>query len=139
MDTNVMSVAAGGTEYYTPQIGASGTAAAAVPWVKAGGSILGLILQGYGLYKQIQDAKAQRKLMTKWRDEDIARDNERYQTDLAMTKDKLLWNKRQTQKQWKWAEEERGYNRSMNMIDQLSGLMAQQPVLEDRLMNIWRR
>ena len=108
-------------------------------YVSAGSNLLGTIVQAYGLYAQIQDAKAQRKLVTKWRDEDIVRENSKYQQELALKKDELLWNKRESQKAWKWKEEDRNYGRSVDVLNSLSNLIAQQPVLEDRLMNIWRR
>lgn len=102
-------------------------------------AIGGLILQGYGLYKQEEENKKARRESRSMRAEDIAREEKYAARDYSLTLKKMREDRRERAKAWKWREEERGYERAMNFVDRFTGLMDRQPQFAKNLTQVWSR
>ncbi len=92
------------------------------------GSILNIIFSGYGLWKS---SREQKKVERK--------EEQRYQTQLQLTKEAIDRQKKETARTWKWKEEEQDFSRKREAIGKTIGLLDRAPQFRNNLMSIWSR
>lgn len=118
-------------------IGASAAAAGAGGFFKILGTAANLLFQWAGLgAAERQEQRQQDITLARERTAETLGRQQIAQTAKA-SRERLLHEKRQAQKTWRWKEEDRNYGRGQNMVDRFMGLLAADPVAKDRLMMTW--
>ena len=74
------------------------------------------------------------------------KEEERYQTNLAMTKEdralsrqELAYEKKERAREWKWKSEDRNWERGTALVNRFTGMLDRDPALKNNLMNVWNK
>jgi hypothetical protein len=100
-------------------------------------SIGSLLLNGVGLYMEEEQNKEVRAESKAALARDTAKEEARYRTSLAMTRDQIAYERAQAERGWKWKEEDRNWQRAREFGDRVTSMVSRTPGLQDRLVNIW--
>lgn len=111
----------------------------AVGTITAVGTVLGLILQGYGMYRQEKQYKEDVSVGERYRAEDLAIDERRYQDRLGLEKEAIAFSKSQARKKWAWEKEDRDYQRATDLVNNFRSLVTSKRAYQNDLANIWPR
>lgn len=98
-----------------------------------------LLLYGYGLYKQEQQNVGIRAESRQQLARDTAKEEARYATQLAMTREGIAEQRAERQKEWAWKEEDRNYQRAQEFSNNFQALLDRSPGLRNNLVNIWNQ
>ena len=104
--------------------------------------ILGsLILSAYGVYKTEEQAKEAAK---QYKAEEAESKRQFGATiglrreELGVQRERLLAEKKDAARAWKWKEEERDYARTKEVVEKINNTLLEQPAFANNLRNIWR-
>ena len=103
------------------------------------GTLLGVVLSAYGMYRQEEENKAARQESRAMRAQDIARESQIRAQDLALMREQRQFERKELARQWKWKEEERDYVRGQNFVNRFMGVLDREPAFRNQLLQVWGR
>jgi ribosomal protein S4 len=95
-------------------------------------ALAGVILTAYGMSLQEDELARQR---AEYRKQE-GKEEERYQTKLAMTRAEIRRQEREARKAWKWQEEERDWGRVQQFRQSFQNMLDRQPMFAQNLINV---
>lgn len=106
-------------------------------WIDMITSVGSLILSGYGLYKQDQDNQAVREESAAEMRRIEKKEDQRYNTQLALTREQIKRDETEKRRAWAWKEEDRNWQRATEFANGIRAMVSQTPGLGERLTRIW--
>lgn len=112
-----------------------------------GGFFLNLVGTGADLFMNywgITEERKQQKMLLELEKEQQAQEYGMRQEYLGVSKEQLKLQKKrlaveqkEAAKMWKWKEEEQGYQRARDVVNQFTGILDRGPAFKNNLVNLW--
>lgn len=106
------------------------------------GAIGSLILTGYGMYKQEEEAERARRAYGEETEESKRRFGAQIgieRAGLAARRAELRQRAKESDREWKWRNETDEWNKTKQFVDNFQNMVDRNPEYANNLFNIWRR
>ena len=101
------------------------------------GTLVSAGFQAYGISQQKKAQRAAESREDKMLEEQTGESTRRFDVSAGMQRRQQRFTEKEAEKKWKWMEEEKNFTRGTQFANRFVGMLSQEPMLRNQLMNVW--